>query len=56
MLGYDKTGDIALIRLQGASGLATVPIGNSTPVKAGEAVVALGNAGGQNTITARPGR
>ena len=29
VLGYDKTGDIALIQLQGASGLATVPIGNS---------------------------
>ena len=56
VLGYDKTGDIALIRLQGASGLATVPIGNSTAVKAGEAVVALGNAGGQNTITVAAGQ
>ena len=33
VLGYDKTGDIALIRLQGASRLATVPIGNSAAVK-----------------------
>jgi S1-C subfamily serine protease len=56
VLGYDKTGDIALIRLQGASGLATVPIGNSAAVKAGEAVVALGNAGGQNTITMAAGQ
>ena len=56
VLGYDKTGDIALIRLQGASGLATVPIGNSAAVKAGEAVVALGNAGGQNTITVAAGQ
>ena len=56
VLGYDKTGDIALIRLQGASGLATVPVGNSSSVKAGEAVVALGNAGGQNTITVAAGQ
>ena len=56
VLGYDKTGDIALIRLQDASGLATVPVGNSTAVKAGEAVVALGNAGGQNTITVAAGQ
>jgi S1-C subfamily serine protease len=41
VLGYDKTGDIALIQLQGASGLATVPVGNSSAVKAGAAVVAL---------------
>jgi len=56
VLGYDKTGDIALIRLQDASGLATVPIGNSSSVKAGAAVVALGNAGGQNSITAAAGQ
>ena len=56
VLGYDKTGDIALIRLQDASGLATVPVGNSASVKAGEAVVALGNAGGQNTITVAAGQ
>jgi S1-C subfamily serine protease len=56
VLGYDKTGDIALIRLQGASGLATVPIGNSSSVKAGEAVVALGNAGGHNTVAVAAGQ
>jgi S1-C subfamily serine protease len=56
VLGYDKTGDIALIQLQDASGLATVPVGNSSSVKAGAAVVALGNAGGQNTITTAAGQ
>ena len=56
VLGYDKTGDIALIRLQGGSGLATVPVGNSSSLKAGESVVALGNAGGQNAITVAGGR
>ena len=55
VVGYDKTGDIALIQLQNASGLTTVPIGNSSSVKAGEAVVALGNAEGRGSITATAG-
>src|SRR6516225_6855773 len=56
VVGYDKTGDIALIQLRNASGLATVPIGNSSSVKAGSPVIALGNAEGRGTITAKPGR
>jgi hypothetical protein len=47
VIGYDKTADIALIRLPGATGLRTVPVGNSAAVKDGEQVVALGNAEGQ---------
>jgi S1-C subfamily serine protease len=50
VIGYDKTADIALIRLQGAAGLHTVPVGNSVAVKDGDPVVALGNAEGQGTI------
>ncbi len=50
VLGYDVTGDIALIQLQGASGLTTVPTGESNSVKTGDSVVALGNAEGQNAI------
>jgi S1-C subfamily serine protease len=56
VVGYDKTGDIALIQLQNASGLTTVPIGNSASVKAGNTVVALGNAEGQGSITAVAGQ
>ena len=56
VLGYDTTGDIALIQLQGASGLTTVPIGNSSSVKAGDSVVALGNANGQSVVSAAPGQ
>jgi S1-C subfamily serine protease len=56
VVGYDKTGDIALIQLQNASGLTTVPIGNSASVKAGNTVVALGNAEGQGSITATVGQ
>ena len=50
VIGYDVTGDIALIQLQGASGLRTVPIGNSSAVKTGDSVVGMGNAEGQNVI------
>ena len=55
VIGYDETGDIALIQLQGASGLTAVPIGNSSSMMAGEAVVAVGNAQGQDTIAATAG-
>jgi S1-C subfamily serine protease len=55
VVGYDDTGDVALIQLQNASGLTTVPIGNSSSVKAGNAVVALGNAEGHGEITATAG-
>jgi len=55
VVGYDKTGDVALIQLQNASGLTTVPIGNSSSVKAGNPVVAMGNAEGQGKITATAG-
>jgi S1-C subfamily serine protease len=47
VVGYDKTADIAVLQLQGASGLATVSFGNSSSVAAGQTVVALGNAGGK---------
>jgi S1-C subfamily serine protease len=52
-LGYDKTDDVSVIQLQGASGLRTVPLGNSSAVKQGDPVVAIGNAqgvGGQPTV------
>jgi S1-C subfamily serine protease len=55
VVGYDVTGDIALIQLQHASGLTVVPIGNSSAARAGDAVVALGNAEGQGKITAAAG-
>src|ERR1039457_5486609 len=55
VVGYDVTGDIAEIQLQGASGLHTVPIGDSSQVKAGAAVVALGNPDGQSQIVSAEG-
>jgi S1-C subfamily serine protease len=56
VVGYDKSDDIALIRLRGAAGLPTVPVGNSSLVKAGQPVVALGNAGGREVVAASPGK
>ena len=56
VIGYDKTADVALIRLQGATGLHTVPIGNSAAVKTGEAVLALGNAEGTGAIVPAGGQ
>lgn len=45
VVGYDKTHDVALLKLQGASGLKTAKIAASGAA-VGEAVVAIGNAGG----------
>ena len=56
VIGYDKTGDVALIRLQGASGLTTVPVGNSATIRTGTSVVAMGNAEGQGAIIPAAGR
>ena len=46
VVGTDAAQDVAVLQLQGASGLATVPIGKSSSVAVGDAVVAVGNAGG----------
>jgi S1-C subfamily serine protease len=50
VLGYDDTDDVALLQLVGASGLKTVTLSDSTKAKVGEAVLALGNAGGRNGL------
>jgi S1-C subfamily serine protease len=56
VLGYDETGDIAAIQLQGASGLHTIPIGNATTAKTGDSVLAMGNAEGESVIRPAPGQ
>jgi len=47
VVGYDATDDVAVIKLQNASGLKTIPLGDSDTVKMGNPVVAMGNADGQ---------
>jgi S1-C subfamily serine protease len=46
VVGVDPSRDVAVIQLQGASGLPTIRPGNPAAVTPGDAVVAIGNAGG----------
>jgi S1-C subfamily serine protease len=46
VVGYDRTSDVAVLKLENASGLQAVGLGNSSSVHTGEKVVAIGNAGG----------
>jgi S1-C subfamily serine protease len=55
VVGYDVTGDVALIQLQHPSGLHQVPLGDSGKVKVGDVVTALGNAEGRNSIVPATG-
>jgi S1-C subfamily serine protease len=55
VIGYDSTDDVALLRLTGASGLATVSIGDSAQVRVGAPVLALGDAQGRGGVTPAPG-
>jgi len=47
VVGYDHSHDIAVLQLQGASGLETVDLGDSNSASVGQKVVALGNALGK---------
>jgi len=46
VVGTDNAEDVALLQLEGASGLHPVTTGDSSKVQLGDRVVALGNAGG----------
>ena len=46
VLGSDTTRDIALLKLENASNLETVALGDSSSVQTGDAITAVGNAGG----------
>ena len=47
VVGYDVVDDVAVVQLQGASGLRTATLGNSSSLAVGTPVVAIGNALGQ---------
>jgi len=52
VLGGDSTADIAVLQAQGASGLTPATLGDSSKLKVGQSVVAIGSPGGlQNTVT-----
>ena len=46
VVGYDRSQDVAVIQLTGASGLQTCTTGDSSKVTTGQGVVAVGNANG----------
>ena len=50
VIGYDSTDDVALLQLVGASGLKPVTLADSSKAKVGQAVLALGNAGGRGGL------
>jgi S1-C subfamily serine protease len=55
VVGYDSTDDVAVLQLTRASGLATVSFGDSSQVRVGTPVLALGDAEGRGSVTPAPG-
>lgn len=56
IVGADAGADIAVLQLEGATGLTAAPIGDSASVTPGTAVLAIGNQAGQSgSPTAQPG-
>ena len=53
VVGYSKTADVAVIQVTGASNLKTLSIGSKATV--GQAITALGNAGGTGALTSATG-
>ena len=54
VLGYSRTGDVAVLQLQNASNLKTLRLSTTLPA-IGQAVRALGNAGGTGKLTSAAG-
>jgi S1-C subfamily serine protease len=47
VVGFDRSHDIAVIQLRNASNLKKITVANSSAVKVGDGIVAVGNAGGE---------
>jgi S1-C subfamily serine protease len=56
VIGYDVSDDIALIKVNGATNLATATRGNSAALKVGDATTAVGNANGGGRLVITHGR
>jgi S1-C subfamily serine protease len=56
VVGYDVSADAAVIQLNGASNLKAASLGDSSRVTTGQAVKAVGNAGGTGTLVSVSGR
>ena len=55
VVGYDVTDDVAVLQAIGASNLKTVATASSSKLAVGDAVTAVGNAGGTGTLTSARG-
>ncbi|WP_170305097.1 S1C family serine protease [Kitasatospora viridis] len=55
VVGYDSANDLAVLKLSGASGLATAKTADSSKVQVGDQVTAIGNAGGTGSATPASG-
>src|SRR5579871_594789 len=55
VVGYDLADDVAVLRAVGASNLRTVQVGNSSSLRLGQPVTAVGNAGGTGSLTSASG-
>ena len=55
VVGYDRSHDVAVLRLHGASGLATAPLAAGSQPSVGGRVTAIGNAGGTGSLSAATG-
>ena len=51
VVGTQPSSDIAVLQLQNAGVLATVPVANSDQVRVGQPVVGIGNAGGRGVLS-----
>jgi S1-C subfamily serine protease len=56
VMGYDPADDIALLKLEGASNLATATTGNSAKLKIGQTARAVGNANGAGKLIVTKGK
>jgi S1-C subfamily serine protease len=55
VVGTSPTNDVAVLQLTGASGLATVELGDSSALQVGDAVTGVGNAGNEAGTSAATG-
>jgi S1-C subfamily serine protease len=55
VIGYSRTADVALLQLTNASNLKTLAVGSSASLSVGQAVRALGNAGGTGRLSSATG-
>jgi S1-C subfamily serine protease len=55
VVGYDVSADVAVLQISGASNLKTASVGDSSKLTTGQAVKAVGNAGGTGTLASASG-